>query len=410
MNKNILKKYLVYILLITLSLIMSGCSSSPGSSSTPRTYFKLSGNITDFSTGLPISNAAINLNGNITYTNRAGFYELSIFTSGSYEIKVLANKYYSYMEEIELSADMDWNKALYPFQGGGLITGRINPLNSSQDYSGDKLYISNDTTNIKNTNFNSATSSVYKENNLLVKFKSDNELVSIQQKSSLKKMGKGKLRNSKGSIVQYQIPNEKNMKDVLDEYQSLPEVEWAQPNYIYHTTSIPNDYYYPLQWGNHKVNLEAAYDHFTENNEVTVAVIDTGIIPDHPDLIGKILSGADFVGQNDETLNEMTDDDPTDETKYPDISHGTHVAGIIGATTDNSKGIAGVYNQIKILPIRAINHLGIGLTIDLVESIEYAIEKNVDIINLSLAISRYDSSLGKDDLLHEAIIKAVEKE
>jgi len=192
------------------------------------------------------------------------------------------------------------------------------------------------------------------------------------------------------------------MDDILLEYRSLPEVEWAQPNYIYHITSIPNDPYYPQQWGYHRVNLEGAWDYFTANNndslDVTVAVLDTGIIPNHPDLVDRIIAGADFVGEADDNLSDnMTDEDPTDENK--NSSHGTHVAGIIGATTDNGKGIAGVYGQINILPIRVIEDFG--NTKDIIEGIKYAIKMGVDIINLSLAGS------GEDQLLREAIQEAV---
>ena len=91
----------------------------------------------------------------------------------------------------------------------------------------------------------------------------------------------------------------------------------------------------------------------------------------------------------------MTDDNPTDETQSSNLSHGSHVAGIIGAATDNKEGIAGVYNNVDILPIRVINRFGNGDTIDLIEGIEYAIELDVDIINMSLAGSGNSSALGK---------------
>jgi subtilisin family serine protease len=108
---------------------------------------------------------------------------------------------------------------------------------------------------------------------------------------------------------------------------------------------------------------------------VTIAVIDSGVQLDHPDLRDKMLPGYDFYDD---------DDDPSDEN-----GHGTHVAGIAAATTDNGIGMAGVAPDAKILPIRVLGADGsaTGLTRTLTmyqDSIDFAIRQGAQVINLSL--------------------------
>jgi len=106
-----------------------------------------------------------------------------------------------------------------------------------------------------------------------------------------------------------------------------------------------------------------------EKNEILVAVIDTGIDTNHPDL--ELVQGYDF--GND-------DDNPMDFS-----GHGTHVAGIIGAELNNGNdNVIGVAPGVQILPIKVFANLGYSLNSDIVEGIDYAISKNVDVINYSV--------------------------
>ncbi len=391
MDKLILKKHKIYLILLLIVVTLTGCSSGNSSSSTPppttsNSNYIVNGTITERNLNTPINGATISMGSYTTITDSNGLYQLTNIESGPYTISVIADNYYSFQDNIEVYTNYSWDKALYPFEDGGLLTGQVKIINSIKDYS-DQVFISK---NSSDSNFSTANIPEYKENEILVKYRSDYEPITIQNNNNLVKLGSSKSLRNKGIIVNYKIPDDKNIDDVLNEYKSLSEVEWAEPNYIYHITSIPNDPYYSQQWGNHKTNLEGARDYFTGNNSVTVAVLDTGIIP-HPDLEGRILTGADFVDE---------DDNPTDETNSN--SHGTHVAGIIAANTDNNKGIAGVYGQVDILPIRVLtDHYGD--TADLIDGIKYAIEKDVDIINMSLAGS------GSSTLLRETIKEAVDQ-
>ncbi|MBM7623265.1 S8 family serine peptidase [Sporohalobacter salinus] len=219
-------------------------------------------------------------------------------------------------------------------------------------------------------------SSQYKKSEVIIKYKNETStrlMNKLKQKSNLKYLTE--LQSKNGKIVHYQIPENKTIKEVIQYCKQLPQVEWIEPNYIYHATAIPSDKYYHKQWGNVHSNLEAAWDIQQGLRSVKVAVIDSGIIPKHPDLKQNLLSGYDFVDN---------DNNPTDETSRKNHgSHGTHVAGIIGAVSNNKLGIAGVNWKLKILPVRVLA-TNSGSVIDVAKGIEYAIKKNVDIINLSL--------------------------
>jgi subtilisin family serine protease len=124
------------------------------------------------------------------------------------------------------------------------------------------------------------------------------------------------------------------------------------------------------QWGLAMINAEGAWATSTGIG-AEVAVIDTGAQFDHPDLTGRLLTGYDYVGRND--------DDPSDEN-----GHGTHVTGLIVASRDNDEGITGVAPGAKVLPLRVLDEDGEGLVSDTVEAVRRAIEADVDVINLSL--------------------------
>ncbi len=134
----------------------------------------------------------------------------------------------------------------------------------------------------------------------------------------------------------------------------------------------PNDPRAEQQWAISKIGLECAWQHTQGSPDVTVAVIDSGVDPTHPDLVAAL---------RDDGYNAVDNtNDPTDTN-----GHGTHVAGIIAATINNGEGVAGVAGGgTRILPIRVMAADGSGSNADIVAGIEYAIEKRVQVINMSL--------------------------
>jgi len=132
----------------------------------------------------------------------------------------------------------------------------------------------------------------------------------------------------------------------------------------------PNDPRYGEQWGLPVIGLPQAWDSLS-NESVTVAVIDSGICPNHPDLAGRISAGYDFVDD---------DNDPTDT-----FGHGCGVAGVIAAISNNGVGIAGVAPNTTIMPLRVLDSSGLGNYANISAAIVYAVDNGADIINLSLA-------------------------
>jgi len=221
-----------------------------------------------------------------------------------------------------------------------------------------------------------------------------------------------------------------SMEDAIAQYMSDPNVEYAEPNYLVHALTIPNDTYFsPNQWalnntgeyagGTPDADIDApeAWDTTTGSSNIIIAVIDTGIDYNHPDLHGNIwynitetdcndgidndLNGYidDCVGwdfttceEYNEALNCETtkseDNDPMDED-----GHGTHVAGIIGAKGNNGEGVTGVMWNVKLMALRFLNAQGIGNVADAINAIEYAVANGARIINASWGGYEYSLSL-----------------
>ena len=131
------------------------------------------------------------------------------------------------------------------------------------------------------------------------------------------------------------------------------------------------------QWGLEMVKAEGAWSTSTGVGAV-VAVIDTGVQRDHPDLDNRLLTGFDFVG--DDPIEPGDEDtDPNDGN-----GHGTHVTGIVAANRDNDEGIAGVAPGARVLPLRVLDDDGSGYADDTIKAIDRAIDEHVHVINLSL--------------------------
>jgi serine protease len=167
--------------------------------------------------------------------------------------------------------------------------------------------------------------------------------------------------------------------DLVAALQANPAVEYAQPNYIYTAQATPNDQYYNLQWHYRAMNLPAAWDITTGANGPVVAVLDTGWT-NHPDLVGRQVGGYDFI-TNATTGNDGNgrDADPTDTGDGGTCNgrtsgnswHGTHVAGTIGANTNNTSGVAGVNWQGRLQPVRVLGKCG-GSTADIIDAIRWS--------------------------------------
>jgi len=158
-----------------------------------------------------------------------------------------------------------------------------------------------------------------------------------------------------------------------------PRVEYAELDYLVFATIIPNDTEYYRQWGPAKIQAPAAWDLTVGDSDVTIAIVDTGVDLNHPDLDDKIVAGWDFV--ND------------DSYAWDDHGHGTHVAGIAAAETNNGDGVAGISWGALVMPVKVLNEQGKGFYSDVAEGILWACDHGAQIINLSLGGSEPSATL-----------------
>ncbi len=166
-----------------------------------------------------------------------------------------------------------------------------------------------------------------------------------------------------------------------------PDVEYAEPNYIAYAARTPNDPLFDLQYalynpgsgppgspeGEERADIKAtsAWEETIGDEDIVIAILDTGVDLDHPDIDEKIHSpGYDFIN--------------VDADARDDEGHGTHIAGIAAAETHNDEGIAGVAWNCKILPVKVLDNLGFGSYSEMIDGIIWAADNGADVINLSL--------------------------
>src|SRR6185503_18095428 len=130
------------------------------------------------------------------------------------------------------------------------------------------------------------------------------------------------------------------------------------------------------QWALDETSFEAAWP-AERGSGVTVAVVDTGVLASHQDLVGAVVPGTDLA-------SDAHSVDPDGTGRVDPGGHGTHVAGIIGARTNNGLGIAGAAPAVKIMPVRVLDAHGSGVASDVAEGIIWAADHGARVINLSL--------------------------
>ncbi len=181
--------------------------------------------------------------------------------------------------------------------------------------------------------------------------------------------------------------------EAAGKYMSLPEVENAEPDQYGEYTIVPNDPVYPQQWGHRNTGqlpahdgashagpgvgnvgfdscVEDAWNYLGHYGDVSViiAIIDSGVDLDHPDL--NLVAGYDFGAQ---------DSNPDDE-----LGHGTACAGVAAAIADNGQGVAGVAGGCRIMPLKVSTGTGGPISSAIASAIVYAADNGADVISMSL--------------------------
>jgi len=184
--------------------------------------------------------------------------------------------------------------------------------------------------------------------------------------------------SQENSIV-YAEPNYK-MKRVIE----TPQNEITE-NFYYNILSfiIPNDPRFSEQWAltsEFGVHAVEAWNHSRGSRAVKVAIIDTGIDPSHPELSDRIVGGYDFIA-NSATLTD-------------DHGHGTHVAGVIGAATQNGIGIAGINPEVSLIAIRAVPDNSDETDANVIAAFEFAAEQGAKVVNCSFGKAVSSQAVG----------------
>ena len=205
----------------------------------------------------------------------------------------------------------------------------------------------------------------------------------IKEVGASSAVGLTHLREMSGNSHVVKIPQKLKHFDanaIARRLESNPSVASAEPDKPMHHQQLPNDPMYAQQWHYYEptggINLPPAWDITTGSSKVVIAVIDTGTRP-HADLNGRVLPGYDFITNiataHDGDGRDLESSDPGDYGCNGSNSswHGTHVAGTIGAATNNSTGLSGINWVSKLLPLRVLGVCG-GYTSDIVDALRWA--------------------------------------
>ncbi len=187
------------------------------------------------------------------------------------------------------------------------------------------------------------------------------------------------LRNAPIHVRTYLIP-----RDKFDYITSDPDIlemtKYIVEDQKCHVAFVPNDPFYPNQWGPPAIDAEAAWDDQQGNHSLILAIIDTGVDLDHPDLNNNIDTNIDWDFVNN------------DATAQDDYGHGTHVAGIAAAEINNGIGVAGLA-QVTIMSVKVLDSGGSGYWSWVAAGITYAADNGAKVLNMSLGGTGFDQSV-----------------
>jgi len=237
------------------------------------------------------------------------------------------------------------------------------------------------------TGEDNAHASHYHQQEVVVKF---SEQLNEQQISQIKQDISSVSMNILGNTYIFKSKTMSTIELIAYFHEHWP-IEFIEPHYLYMTNEeptsyevIPNDALFErYQWNIPNIEAEKGWILSKGSEDVIIAVLDTGAQLNHPDLEGRFTEGTNITDPSSSPLD--------------DLGHGTHVAGIIGATANNEEGIAGISWYNKIMPVKVLNSNGAGSSYSVAQGIIWATDHGAKVINMSLG--NYASA----DFLHEAI-------
>lgn len=262
----------------------------------------------------------------------------------------------------------------------------------------------------------SSKASPYVPGEVLVKFKPS---VSVQaRKAAVAALGGVVQTSLKNNAMHVKLNAGQTVAAAVATYGSDPNVEYAQPNYIYHITAVPNDPVYGQSWAlkntaqtvisgtytpnagvaGNDMNVEPAWGHITDCSSVVVAVVDSGVNYNQEDLAGNMWASAAYPNHGANFTGEGAANDPMDLN-----GHGTHVAGIIGAVGNNNIGTSGVCWKATIMAVRVMDSSGSGTSAMVSQGLDFAVANGAKVVNMSLGGS---AAAFNDQIFSDAITNA----
>jgi subtilisin family serine protease len=232
----------------------------------------------------------------------------------------------------------------------------------------------------------------------------------------IQKLITGRKTTNHSYVVQF--TERTDIQQVIGEFYATGDIEYAEPDYKGATGGVagiaPNDQYYFRQWSlkndgtfplspavaGADIDIESAWEIEQGDSAVVVAIIDTGVKLDHPDLAGRIWVNYNEIPGNgiDDDGNGYTDDvqgwDMANDDNLPkdDFGHGTNVAGIVGANGNNEIGYAGVDWNCKIMALKGLSDENWGYYSWWAAAIYYAVDNGANVINMSLGGTEYSAT------------------
>lgn len=190
---------------------------------------------------------------------------------------------------------------------------------------------------------------------------------------------------------------EQTLDEMLHDLRKAQEVRYAEPNVRFEKqisipqTVLPNDEFYKgYQWNLQQIHAPEGWAYTEGTEDVIIAILDTGIDMEHEDLQNKLVSGYNAFDESDDANDEH--------------GHGTHVAGIASALTNNEAGIAGISWNNRLMPVKVLDATGEGDLFEIIQGIEWATDHGASIINMSLG------DWHNSELLHDAVRYAYDQD
>jgi|GEM_PF-445211 len=243
--------------------------------------------------------------------------------------------------------------------------------------------------------FKEGTKSFVSPNNI------ENGIVIVRPIGKAMTPGTGVKALTGGSLSLIRNESKMSLRELADQLAQDPSVDYVEPNYIVRHTGVPNDPKWNKQWALPKIDASKAWDSAIGSDTVIVAVIDTGIDYNHPDLQGNIWKNPGEIAGNkiDDDGNGYVDDvygwdfcnkdnDPMDGD-----SHGTHVGGTIAAATNNGVSVAGVSWHASLVALKFLSDEGWGSVADAIDAVAYCAAMDFPISNNSWGGGGYSQAM-----------------